>query len=193
MEPGQHTPAGGTDDVDNLTISRAELAKRRQLDDSGPLPGPGQVRAMLCSAGHPNPPHQTICRTCAGAIPAGVPVIVERPPLAVLAFSSAERVVVDRSVIIGRNPKVTEASGGELPRIARFDDESTLGLSRSHAQIVVEGWQMFVEDLHSRNGTELTLPGRARQRLRGGEAVMLEVGAVIHLDEDLTCTVEASV
>ena len=128
---------------------------------------------------------------CGSTVPDGAPVIVDRPPLGILVFSNGERIVVDRSVIIGRNPKVTETSGGELPRIARFDD-STLGLSRSHAQVVVEGWQMFVEDLDSRNGTDVTLPGRSRQRLRSGEPVMLEVGAIVHLDDDdLTCTIEA--
>ncbi len=55
--------------------------------------------------------------------------------------------------------------------------------------IAVEGGTVVVTDLHSRNGTQVVLPGKSPQRLREGEPTAVIVGTVIDLGGDVTLTV----
>ncbi|MEP6630055.1 MAG: FHA domain-containing protein, partial [Lapillicoccus sp.] len=64
--------------------------------------------------------------------------------------------------------------------------------SRNHVQVVVEGWQVLVRDLDTTNGTSVTLPGGAPQRLRTGEAQVLEPGAVVSLADEVTFAYEVA-
>jgi hypothetical protein len=181
-------------DSDGLTITRDELARRRSSIQPTTSLRPNDVHAVLCAVGHPNPPHAHICRSCGDTIDpdaAQSPVVVQRPVLAVLAFSNGTRVPLDADVLMGRNPKVTDTHSGALPHVVKFDDVGP-GLSRSHARVVLDGWQMMLEDLGSTNGTEITLPGQSRRRLRVNEPVMLEIGAVVDLDDDLYFNVEGA-
>jgi len=107
----------------------------------------------------------------------------------VLAFSNGERNGVDRSVLIGRNPKVAGAVEGGLPHIMKFDGPGQ-GLSRTHAEVRVENGALLLEDLQSTNGTEIQLPGQQRRRLRGGEPVVVVPGTLIDFGDELHCTVE---
>ncbi len=109
----------------------------------------------------------------------------------VLAFSNGERINVDRSVLIGRNPKVAGAVEGGLPHIMKFDGPGQ-GLSRTHAEVRVEHGEMLLEDLQSTNGTEVQLPGQQRRRLRGGEPVVVVPGTLIDFGDELHCTVETA-
>ena len=111
---------------------------------------------------------------------------------AVLAFSNGERIDVDRPVLIGRNPKVSGAAGGVLPHIMKFDGPGQ-GLSRTHAEVRIEGAQLVLEDLQSTNGTEVELPGQQRRRLRSGEPVVITHGSLIDFGDELHCTVESPV
>jgi len=110
---------------------------------------------------------------------------------AVLAFSNGERIGVDRSVLIGRNPKVAGAVEGGLPHIMKFDGPGQ-GLSRTHAEVRVENGELLLEDLQSTNGTEIQLPGQQRRRLRGGEPVVVVPGTLIDFGDELHCTVETA-
>ena len=109
----------------------------------------------------------------------------------VLAFSNGERIGVDRSVLIGRNPKVAGDVEGGLPHIMKFDGPGQ-GLSRTHAEVRVENGEMLLEDLQSTNGTEIQLPGQQRRRLRGGEPVVVVPGTLIDFGDELHCTVETA-
>ncbi len=108
---------------------------------------------------------------------------------AILAFGNGERVPVDRNVLIGRNPKIT-GQVDELPRILKYDGPGQ-GLSRTHAEIRIEGGQLVVEDLQSTNGTEVQLPGSKRERIASGRAVAIVYGSVIVFGDELVCDVEA--
>lgn len=115
----------------------------------------------------------------------------DAPVFGVLVFSNGERVDIDRSILIGRNPKVAGAVEGGLPHIMKFDGPGQ-GLSRTHAEVRIEGGEVLVEDLQSTNGTEVQLPGQQRRRLRGGEPVAIVPGTLIDFGDELNCTLESA-
>ena len=118
--------------------------------------------------------------------PAGSTAVV-----GVLIFSNGVRIEVDRSVLIGRNPKLTGSVDGLIPHIMKYEGQGQ-GLSRTHAEVRVENSQMVLEDLNSTNGTEVELPGEPRRRLHGGDPVVLVPGTLIDLGDELTCVVESA-
>lgn len=97
---------------------------------------------------------------------------------------------LDRGVLIGRRP--TEPAGAvERPHLVRVNSPEH-DVSRQHAEIVLEGWQVYVRDLGSVNGTTVTLPGQSSQRLREGDLQLLEHGAVIVLADEIQCVFEVT-
>lgn len=178
-------------DHDGLTVTRADLAVMRASPaaTAPPVPGANEVLAIRCELGHANPPQASSCRNCGRPVLAGAPVSVQRPPLGVLVFSNGDRVVVDRNILVGRNPRVAGTVSGELPRVVKFEDLGK-GLSRTHAEVRLEGWQMLLEDLQSTNGTEVTLPGQAPRRLHAGEPASLVPGTRVDFGGEVQCTVE---
>lgn len=141
-------------------------------DHDGMTVGRSELDDLQAEAGHT-------------AMPAGAPTVY-----GVLAFSNGERVDVDRSILIGRNPKVAGAVEGGLPHIMKFDGPGQ-GLSRTHAEVRIEGGEVLIEDLQSTNGTEVQLPGQQRRRLRGGEPVVIVPGTLIDFGDELNCTLES--
>ena len=128
----------------------------------------------------------------AGSVPGDVAnPLIDTPVYGVLVFSNGERIDVDRSILIGRNPKVAGGADGGLPRIMKFDGPGQ-GLSRTHAEVRIEAGEVYVEDLQSTNGTEVQLPGQQRRRLRGGEPVAIVPGTLIDFGDELHCTLESA-
>ena len=64
-------------------------------------------------------------------------------------------------------------------------------ISRSHAEITVEGWNVYVRDLNTTNGTNVTAPDRVTVQLRSGENYPLEPGSQIDLADVVTLRFEA--
>jgi len=193
VPPSQPPPLG---DHDGHTMSRAQLQALRDgspaavmapppIDEIGGPP----VLGRRCAAGHPNPAVAAKCRICEAGL-VGDPMQLERPPLGVLTFSSGDRVVLDRPALIGRNPKA-EGHYTETPNIVRLDVGSAL--SRSHALVSLEGWQVWIKDLGSQNGTTVTQPGRPALRLRSGEPVLLETGATVDFGGEVSASFDARV
>ena len=183
-------------DHDGHTMTRAQIAALRAAQSgvhapppaSTPMGGP-TVQALLCPNQHPNPPQFAVCRVCNTAL-GSVPVQVARPVLGSLRFSDGTRVALDRPVLIGRNPKVEGGFAGEIPQLVTLDVGH--GLSRTHASIRLEGWQVLLEDLNSANGTIVRLPGREPRRLHPGEPVLLAVGSDVDLGGEISCVFESS-
>ena len=92
---------------------------------------------------------------------------------------------------VGRAPSVTKASGSSLPRLVVIPGDKDI--SRNHVQITLEGGTVVVTDLHSRNGTQIVLPGRAPQQLRQGEPTSVIVGTVVDFGGGVTLTVSEGV
>jgi pSer/pThr/pTyr-binding forkhead associated (FHA) protein len=78
-------------------------------------------------------------------------------------------------------------SSGALPRLVTIPGDKDI--SRNHAQFAVEGGTVVVTDLHSRNGTQVIMPGKPPQQLRQGEPTAVIVGTVVDLGGGVTLTV----
>lgn len=96
--------------------------------------------------------------------------------------------VLDRPVIVGRSPSANKVSGSELPRLITIGGQD-LDISRSHVRFTVEGGTVVITDLHSRNGTIMSLPGRPPQKLREGEPTSALGGTVVDLGSGIKITV----
>lgn len=194
--PGGALAAGGDWRHDGCTVSSAQLRAEHQALGTGlPLP-PGtvpdgsapMVLAAFCPANHPNPVHASRCRQC-GAEVTSATGMVRRPPLGLLRASTGATAVLDADVVVGRRPQVTTRSGGPTPHLIAVASPD-LGISKSHCAIRVEGWDLTVEDLRSRNGTVLLRPGEAPHRVPEHGSTFLRTGDVIDLGENVTLTIE---
>jgi hypothetical protein len=95
---------------------------------------------------------------------------------------------LDRPVIIGRAPSASKVSGTVLPKLLTVGGTDP-DISRSHVRFTVEGGTVVITDLHSRNGTTVTLPGRPPQKLREGEPTSALAGSVVDLGGGIRITV----
>jgi FHA domain len=118
---------------------------------------------------------------------AGAPAIPSAPRL-YLDLSTGGREFLDQTLVIGRAPAASRVSGGSVPRLVSMNTPNQ-DISRTHAQVSAEGGTVVVTDLHSSNGTLITLPGRPPQKLRQGEPTAVIVGTVIDLGDGATLTV----
>jgi hypothetical protein len=172
-------PAAGPEE-DGVTVKRADPVARPESppDRIGPA-----VPALICPAGHVNPPSETACRQCGAALPPD-PVIVARPVVGVLRLSTGDVLTLDRDVVLGRNPPAdfTGANGEDRPHVVRLPSADG-EISRTHLRVTLSGWHVLVTDLNSTNGTLVTLPGRDPEQLSPGEPVPITPGTVVALAE----------
>jgi FHA domain len=182
-EPGLAAPdeSGAT----GFTVKRANLPGPATW--AAPPPdkiGPA-VPALICPAGHLNPPSEARCRTCGAALPSD-PVVVPRPVLGVLRLSVGDVISLDRDVVMGRNPKsdFPGTDGEERPHVVRLPDGDS-DISRTHLRVTLDGWHVLVTDLNSTNGTLVTLPGREPEQLRPGQPLPIKPGTVVTLADGI--------
>ena len=183
--PGPPAP-----DSPDSTISRASLTGMAGLADQ---PGPSglMVQAVRCQHGHLSPPMAVSCRVCGFPLMGQAPVTVPRPTLGVLRLSTGDVVPLDRTVIMGRNPKGDESNEAERPHVVRLPSPGH-DISRTHVEIRLDGWHVLLTDLNSVNGTVVTPPWQEPQRLRPNEAVPIEPGTVVSLADEVTFRYEVT-
>ena len=104
-----------------------------------------------------------------------------------LELSTGTRESLSQPVLIGRAPTASKVSGAALPRLVTIPGDKDI--SRNHAQFAVEGGTVVVTDLHSRNGTQVIMPGKTPQQLRQGEPTAVIIGTVVDLGGGVTLTV----
>ncbi len=150
-------------DHDGSTISLSEL---REMT--------GSIRPM--PQGEDGP--QTALR---GAVP-----LVGR-----LRFTDGRLVEVDRSLLLGRQPRysASHADPRTAPRLITLADPDQ-SLSRTHVEVRVEGSEVLVIDLDSMNGTVVHLPGQAPRPLTPGEACPITAGSRVDLADEVSFTFE---
>jgi hypothetical protein len=158
-------PASGAPAVPPTSLS---------LDGIAPV-----VQAVLCPAGHPNPLHLAECRICGAGPLDGPSVRVPRPSMGQIRISTGQVVDLVRSVIVGRNPTApaNEEARFQLVTVPSPD----LLVSRSHVEVRLEEWSIYVVDLDARNGTIVRLPGREPQRLRPRQPMLVGPGTTVDL------------
>lgn len=183
ISEGTHTtiqPSGADagaeiDDHDGSTVHRPDLAAhlRQSIAET--------VLAMSCGAGHLTPADSKVCRVCRQPVAPQEPHRVPRPTLGGLRLPTGEVVPLDRGVVLGRKPAPLEDST-DWPHLVHLPSDHTF-VSRMHLHIELDGWNVLARDLDSRGGTMLTMPGRDPERMRAGEAYVLEPGCRLDLAE----------
>ncbi len=119
------------------------------------------VKGFRCSRGHLNDPRVSFCSVCGIRMDqlTGILVNERRPPLGLLVLDIGSTFVLDDNYLLGRNPEIDEAVIAGLIRPIRVDDDSG-NLSRVHAEIRLEGWDVVLVDRGSANGTYVAGPGQ---------------------------------
>lgn len=118
-----------------------------------------EVLGITCSRGHFNNPKAGYCQVC------GISMIhlthrLEpgvRPTLGFVVFADGATYALDRPYLIGRNPQPTPESG--CTPLATQD--SSQSVSREHAKLDLEDWDVVYIDLGSTNGSFLWDPSTA--------------------------------
>ncbi|QMU97078.1 FHA domain-containing protein [Microbacterium esteraromaticum] len=104
-------------------------------------------------------------------------------------MSTGQVVELDRTVIIGRRPRATRASGDNMPHLVAVESPEQ-DISRSHLEIRPEGDSVVVIDLHTTNGSTLLRPGADPVRLHPGEQTLVLSGDVVDLGDGVTVLFE---
>lgn len=112
------------------------------------------------------------------------------PAPAKLLMSTGLVVSLNRPVLLGRAPQVTRVSNNEIPRLITVASPNQ-DISRTHAEVRMDGEDVVVTDLRSTNGVLLLRQGQGPQRLHPGEPTVVEPGVVVDLGEGVTFLVEA--
>ena len=150
------------------------LAEPLPMDELVPLPvqdsaaqpdvpsGPpvNQVAGICCARGHFNDPKGLYCATCGLGMVQQTHNLVPgiRPPLGVLVLDDGAVFIVDGDYVLGREPGHADdvLQGRALP-LELIDPDQTM--SRIHAKVHPEGWDVQVIDVGSANGTFVAEPG----------------------------------
>ncbi|WP_102194563.1 FHA domain-containing protein [Microbacterium aurantiacum] len=158
--PAVDTPVELPGDHDGATISAAELRALRQ-----------------------QPP------AVADEVATAVLPVTAAAPGGRIRVSTGQVVALDRTVIIGRRPRSTRASGANLPHLVAVESPQQ-DISRSHLEIRPEGDTVVVIDLHTTNGSTLLRPGADPLRLHPGEQTLVLSGDVVDLGDGVTVAFE---
>jgi hypothetical protein len=179
------------DDETELTVDRSALLEARSAAQNQTISGPS-VLAVLCAAGHPTPPHSDRCRVCGSSIPPQEPFTMPRPPLGVLRLSTGDVVTLDRSVLLGRAPKLGDGlAANDRPHVVKVPSPER-DVSRNHVEVILEGWHVLISDLGTTNGTTVTLPGESPVRLRANDQQVLEPGSYVSMADEVSFTFESA-
>jgi hypothetical protein len=189
LVPGQEGAAGGpgplgfAGDVpqrDPLPLG----AEPPEAKDLGLVEMPSaQVEGVYCKNGHFNDPEARYCAVC--GISMGQLTKIQqkgnRPPLGVLILGDGSVCQLDADYVIGREPTLDSAVAEGRARPLRLMGASGV-VSRIHARVELDGWQVFLTDLNSANGTQVLMPGERNPiSLQPGVRTPLQAGAQIRL------------
>jgi hypothetical protein len=98
-------------------------------------------------------------------------------------------ITLDRSAIIGTRPKLSRVQGGNVPHLVTVESPNS-EISRSHAEIRVEGANVLALDLDSTNGTVLLRVGAEPLRLQPREPYLLIGGDQLDLGDGVIVSFE---
>ena len=141
------------------------------------------VDGVYCKNGHFNDPEARYCAVCGISMGQLTKIRQQgkRPPLGVLILGDGSVCQLDADYVIGREPTLDSAVAGGRARPLRLIGASGV-VSRIHARVELDGWQVFITDLKSQNGTQVLLPGeRNPTNLQPGVRTPLVAGAQIRL------------
>ncbi len=117
--------------------------------------------------------------------------VLPAAPVPVIRMSNGVTIPLDRTILLGRAPEASRVSLRELPRLVNVVSPNN-DVSRTHAQVRVEGDFVLVTDLNSTNGVLLTEPGQPPRRLHPDEPAQLQPGVIVDLGDGVTFELEAT-
>ncbi len=155
-------------------------------DDDTPSPQPVDadaaaedlVRGIHCSRGHFNNPSAAYCQVCGISMIHLTHRLVKgtRPTLGFVVFDDGATFALDRPYRLGRQPNL----GDGIDVITVLDNEHSL--SRHHADLTFDGWDVVITDNGSTNGTYLWDDEQQRwNRLDPGRSTTLRSGSHVAL------------
>ncbi len=106
-----------------------------------------------------------------------------------LVLSTGLVVPLDRAVLLGRAPQVARVTNRELPRLITVPSPQQ-DISRTHAEVRLEGEHVVVTDLDSTNGIHVARTGEGARRLHPGEPSVVGADEVVDLGDGVTFSVE---
>jgi hypothetical protein len=183
------------------------LRERAPVEPSAPLPrsdvaagAPAEghpqgalVEGVACARGHFNDPRARYCHVCGIAMLQSSVIVTrgERPPLGVLVFAGGSTAALDRSLIVGREPQGhPDVVGGRAHALPIVD--AAQSVSRIHAEVRLEGWDVVLVDRGSTNGTFVWVAVTQQwQRLVPEQPVRLEPGTTLAFGK-VTCVFESA-
>jgi hypothetical protein len=145
-----------------------------------------QVVGVYCKNGHFDDPEARYCAVCGIGMAqlTKTPQQGPRPPLGVLVLQDGSVCQLDTDYVLGREPTLDSSVADGSARPLRLGTASGL-VSRIHARVELDGWQVFISDLNSANGTEILQPGNSSpEALQPGIRTPLVAGAQIRLGGD---------
>ncbi|MBD5785579.1 RDD family protein [Cellulosimicrobium terreum] len=153
-------PSGGSDSLITGVPGAAQPPQPPR-----PAPAPAPVA--------PEPSHAVQAAPARSALqPAPVsPVALE--------LESGELRAVDGPTLIGRNPQAPDAGSWNLVAV----DDPTRSVSKTHAELGVDGGGLWVTDRGSTNGTVVSAPGTPPRVVAPGTRVRVPVGGTVHVGD----------
>jgi hypothetical protein len=116
------------------------------------------VIGVHCMHGHFNDPKVPYCSLCGVSMIqlTRIPAPGPRPPLGVLTLDDGTAYPLERGYVLGRNPE-----RDELVRSGRADPLPLADrtVSRIHARVLPNGWDLTLADAGSKNGTRVCPAG----------------------------------
>ncbi len=142
-------------------------------------PGTTLIDGIYCSHQHFNSPNARYCGVCGISMVHVTHDVVKgpRPPLGVLVADDGATFVVDSSYVVGREPEGdADVVAGDARPLTLEDSHGTM--SRIHARLTLDGWDVELSDAGSSNGTHVAAPGAAEwTRLSNGERRTISAGS----------------
>jgi hypothetical protein len=146
------------------------------VDDPGAAVGAPIVLGVYCKNGHFGDPNARSCVVCgvSRARRGPAPQPGPRPPLGALVLDDDSALELSIDCVVGREPALDPSVvAGEAHPLCIAD----AAVSRVHARVHLDGWQVLLIDLGSVNGTRIRPPGkRSEQALEPNVPVPLQSG-----------------
>lgn len=115
------------------------------------------------------------------------PVAPPTTPKVVLVFDQGRREVLDRTLLVGRDPSPSPTDPGAA--LIALNDP-TMSVSKTHMAIGLDGDEVWVEDRHSTNGVSISNGGEM-VKIVAGKRVRVVVGSTVRFgDRSVTVTSE---
>jgi hypothetical protein len=180
QQPAEPAVAEMPDVVDEPGACPPEVSCVADHDDALTAVG-DEVLGVYCRRGHFNDPKMAYCTVCGISMAQANrhPVLGRRPALGVLVLDDGQMYPLVRDLVFGRVPDADPAVIAGTANAVRLDDPS---ISRVHARVTLDGWDVSVMDVGSTNGTFLCPAGETTwTRLPRGASVALRPGTVTAL------------